>query len=128
MQTQSRYPLWKQIFRPCALGLVGLAIAVTLWGFSFKLSQYHHHTAPSSRIPVAKLWIEPRNASVAAASSLTAKSHLIVVSQAFPVLIQPLPRLDLAVTCILAVCTRGIVSFDFLIRFRSPPTERFSQA
>jgi hypothetical protein len=127
-QTQCVYPTWKQILRPCALGIIGLAIAVVLWGVGYKLSLYHRHAAPSSSVPVAKLWIGSRNASVTAASRFKAKSHLVPGSQAFSVPIQRLPHLSRAVACNLPVCTRGVAHFDFLIPFRSPPPPHFSFA
>jgi hypothetical protein len=114
----------KQRFRPCALGIIGLAIAVVLWGAGYKLSLYHRH-ATRSPVPVAKLWIESRNASVTAASRFKAKSHLVPDSQAFSVPTQRLPHLSRAVACILPVCTRGVAHFDFLIPFRSPPPPHF---
>ena len=122
--TQSQQSSWKQVFSPFAFGLIGLAIAVALWGFGYKLSLYRRHTTPSSQIPVAKLWIESRNASVVATSRLKAKSHHIPVSQAFPKQIQWLPRLGRAVACILPSCRYGVTYFDFLIPFRSPPPHR----
>ena len=126
MRTQVRcvYPLWRQIFRPCALGIIGLAIAVVLWGAAYNLSLYHRHATPSS-VTVAKLWIESRNASVTVASRFKAKSHLVPGSQAFSVPIQRLPHFSHAVACILPVCTRGVAHFDFRIPFRSPPPPRF---
>jgi hypothetical protein len=125
-RTQVRYefPLWRQIFRPCTLGIIGLAIAIVLWGAGYKLSLYHRHATPSS-VPVAKLWIESRNASMTAASGFKAKSYLISGSQAFFVPIQLLPRLSRAVASILIVCVRDVAYFDFLIPFRSPPPPRF---
>lgn len=42
--------------KPWALGLIGLAIAIALWGFGYKISRYNPHPAPSSRASVAKLW------------------------------------------------------------------------
>jgi hypothetical protein len=45
--------------RPLSLALIGLAAAVTLWGFAYKLSLYYpdqNHPAP---ISVAKLWLGP---------------------------------------------------------------------
>jgi hypothetical protein len=45
--------------RPLSLALFGLAAAVTLWGFAYKLSLYYpdqNHPAP---ISVAKLWLGP---------------------------------------------------------------------
>jgi hypothetical protein len=124
----SQCPSWRQIFKPHALGLIGLAIAVVLWGGGYKLSLYHRHAAPSSRIPVAKLWIESRNASVTAASRLKTKSHLIPASQVFPAPIQRFPRPGRAVASILPVCRCGVAYFDFLIPFRSPPPHHFCLA
>jgi hypothetical protein len=50
---------WRFIPRPLNLGLIGLAVAVALWGFAYKLSLYYpdqNHPAP---IGVAKLWLGP---------------------------------------------------------------------
>lgn len=130
MKTQvlSRYPSWRHIFRPCALGLLGLGIAVAFWGFGYKLSLYHGHTAPSSRVPVARLWIEPKGASSPATSRLRAKSHINPDSPAFSLPIARPTRLDRAVAYIAPVTRRGIAYFDFLIPFRSPPPQRFCLA
>jgi hypothetical protein len=127
-QVPSRYPSWMQMFRPCALGLIGLIIAVVLWGTGYKLSLYHHDAAPSSKVPVAKFWIESRTAPMAAVSRLKAKSHLVPGSQAFSAPIQRLPLLSRAAACIFPVCARGVVYFNFLIPFRSPPSHRFCLA
>ena len=123
-QTLCVYPTWKQILRPCVLGIIGLAIAVVLWGFAYKLSLYHRRAAPSS-VTVAKLWIESRNAFMKAASRFKAKSHPVTGSQACPSSIQRLPRLSRAVASVLPVCARGVAHFDFLIPFRSPPPPHF---
>jgi hypothetical protein len=120
--------LWKQKFSPLAVGLLGLVIAVALWGFGYKLSLYHHDQAPSSRVSVAKLWIESRNASVLRASRLEAKSHLHTVSQAFPAPVRQFPRLGPAVVCTLPGCSHGVVYFNSLIPSRSPPPYRFRLA
>lgn len=118
-----KYPTWKQIFRPCALGILGLAIAVVLWGTGYKLSLYHRHLVPP--VPVAKLWVESRNASLAVASGLKAKSHFVSDSQTYFDPIQRLPHHSRASVCVLSVCTRDIAYFGFLIPFRSPPPPRF---
>ena len=126
MRTQVRcvYPSRIQIFRPCALGIIGLAIAVVLWGAGYKLSLYHRHATPSS-VPVAKLWIESRQAFVTAVSRFKAKSHLVPGSQALSALIPRLPRLSSTVASILPVCVRDIDYFVFPIPSRSPPPHRF---
>lgn len=51
---------WKQVFRPLTLGLMGLAVAVTLWGFAYKISLYSNSSDPLPHLPVAKVWIEHR--------------------------------------------------------------------
>jgi hypothetical protein len=119
---------WRQVFKPLAAGIIGLVIAVALWGFSYKLSLYHRHQTPSSQIPVAKLWIESRNASVLAASRPDVKSHLIHFSQAFPEPVQRFPRLGHAVACPLPECRRGDLVFNSQIPSRSPPPYRFRLA
>lgn len=125
---QDRYLSWRQIFRPSALALVGLAIAVALWGFGYKLSLYHPDPTPSSQFPVAKLWIEHRNASVTAVSRLKSTSHLIPAPQVFPVPIQRFPHRARANACIFPVRRHTVAYFDFLIPFRSPPPHRFCLA
>ena len=125
---QSRYPSWREVFRPCILGLFGLGITVALWGFGYKLSLYHGHAAPSSRVPVARLWIEPRGASSPATHKLRAKSHIAPDSAAISVPVLRLARFDRTVAPITPVPRRGIAYFDFLIPFRSPPPQRFCLA
>jgi hypothetical protein len=50
------------IVRPLAIGLIGLAIAVVLWGIGYRLSLYRPHPDPSVRMGVAKLWVGSRRA------------------------------------------------------------------
>lgn len=118
------YPIWKQLFTPCALGILGLAIAVVLWGTGYKLSLYHRHPAPPP-VPIAKLWVESRNASPEVTSELTAKFQFVSDLQASFDPIQRLPRHSQASVCMLSVCTRNVAYFGFLIPFRSPPPPRF---
>jgi hypothetical protein len=99
---------------------------VALWGFGYKLSLYHRHASPSARVLVAKLWIEPRKATVVAASRVKAKSHHIPDSQALSTAFQKLSTLKRAIACILPLSTGGVAHFDFRIPFRSPPLHRFS--
>ena len=125
---QSQNSSWRLVSRPCALGIVGLAVAVFLWGYGYKLSLYHCHSGSSSHTPVAKLWIEPRSAPIAAASSLKAKSHFVAGSQAAVATIQRLPRMCRAVAFILPLCERHTVLFDLLVPSRAPPSLRFRLA
>jgi hypothetical protein len=57
-------PLWIKA-RPLTLGLLGLALAVVLWGLEYKVSLYHPHPNHSARVNVAKLWVGPRTAAFA---------------------------------------------------------------
>jgi hypothetical protein len=54
------------------VSLLGLALAVVLWGLEYKLSLYHPHPNNSARVRVAKLWVGPRNA--ASTQSVSTKS------------------------------------------------------
>jgi len=123
-QAQSQNSLWSQASRPCVFGIVRLAIAVVLWGYGYKLSLYHRHAAPSS-VPIAKLWIEPRSASMEAASRLKTNSHFATGAQAVSVTIQRLPRICRAVACNLLLCERHAVFFNLLVPSRAPPSLRF---
>jgi hypothetical protein len=51
---------WTMV-RPLTVGLIGLALAVVLWGIGYRLSLYRPHPAPSARADVAKLWVGPRD-------------------------------------------------------------------
>jgi len=53
-------PLWTTAL-PLALSLLGLALAVVLWGLEYKVSLYQPHPNGSARVGVAKLWVGPRN-------------------------------------------------------------------
>jgi hypothetical protein len=119
------YPAWRRVSGPSTLGIIGLAIAVALWGYSYKLSLYHRDTAPSARVPVAKLWIEPRGASDAAAPSIKAIAQFAPGSQAFPAHIPRLPIISRAVAFISQLNESCIPFFDLLIPSRAPPPPRF---
>ncbi len=54
------------ILRPFNLSLIGLAVAVTLWGFAYELSLYHPREAQSSRSFVAKMRLGSESASATA--------------------------------------------------------------
>jgi len=118
-------PAWRQVSGPCALGIVGLAIAVILWGYGYKLSLYHRNAAPSARIPVAKLWIGPRSASVAATSRIKELSHPVSGSKAFVVHIQWLPSLSRAVASVPQLTEYRVAFCELQIPSRAPPPFRF---
>jgi len=49
------------LFTPFTISLLGLAIAVALWGYGYKLSLYHRHPDRTTVNAVAKLWIKDRS-------------------------------------------------------------------
>jgi hypothetical protein len=114
------YLFWKQVFKPSALGLGGLVIAVALWGFGYKLSLYHRHPTPVQQATVAKLWIE-QNASLAAVQRLRNQSHLVASPQALCSTFSWFPRVDRVSTRIVPVQGGGIPSVKLPVSLRSPP-------
>jgi hypothetical protein len=54
------------LMRPLRLALVGLAVAVALWGFAYKLSLYRSDQNRSFPVNVAKMWLGPKGPSAAA--------------------------------------------------------------
>jgi hypothetical protein len=55
---------WRDIVSPFNLGLIGLAVAVALWGFAYKLSLYHPDQSSQARMSVAKMWLGPEGTSL----------------------------------------------------------------
>ncbi len=53
---------WRCIMRPVNVGLIGLAVAVALWGFAYKLSLYHPDQNRPARASAAKMWLGPEGA------------------------------------------------------------------
>jgi hypothetical protein len=62
-------PLWLKT-HPLTLSLLGLALAVVLWGLEYRVSLYHPHPKHSARVSVAKLWLGPRKAVFARSSRI----------------------------------------------------------
>jgi hypothetical protein len=118
----------KWLFRPGSMGFVVLALSIFLSGFAHKLSLYYVHQNSSSRVLVAKLWIETRNARVVTdllrkvtierppiAANLSVAQNQTLLADLGTVAHAPkrFPSLD---------------SFISLIPSRSPPSRRFCLA
>lgn len=125
-RAKSLYSSWRQLFRPCALGLIGLAISVALWSVGYKLSLYNQHAASSSQIPVVKIWLETRHAPITAIFRLRRASHLLPGSAALYAALLQCPRLNGSIASVLPVCRRRIPYFYLSIPFRAPPSLRLS--
>jgi hypothetical protein len=107
-------------FRPCVLGFAALAITVALWGYGYKLSLYHQRDHTSA-IPVAKLWIEHRDATALAAFSLPGNTHSIPVSLSLWAAAPGTLRADDKSDVLQSIEARGTATQGALIPSRSPP-------
>lgn len=118
--------LWRQISNPLALGLLGLAVAVTVWGYGYKLSLYIVPSGTSSsRIP-AKLWIEHRFGFSELSSSATTpnlKARIFAQPSVWALLAAGPEFSSHNVTALLsgALRSRTIPFFHAAIPLRSPP-------
>ena len=124
-QTAPKFP--HPTSKACALGLIGLAIAVALWGFGYKLSRYSHHSDISSRASIAKLWDKHQDSThvVKALLKLTPPSHLTFEWNTNFALLQGAPELqhtepgDSDESDLIAPWARTLVPL------RSPPSQTF---
>ena len=115
----------RRLLHPYSLGLVGLAFAIVLWGTGYKLSLYCPHPDSLSRVPVAKLWTEPRTPSLAAISGRLAKPPLSSGPQICLATYRLRPSLNRSTGFRICRRYRGIPAHDFRIPFRSPPPHSF---
>jgi hypothetical protein len=120
---QSSLSLWTGL-SPLALGLVSIALAVVLWGVGYRLSRYHNHPGPSSRITFTKLGIKRYSESLAVPPTFRVKSHVAPNSQALPV-----REAALSARCAAKIASdlhaQGFETSTYLIPARSPPSNRF---
>ncbi|MFZ0304357.1 MAG: hypothetical protein WAL75_16825 [Terracidiphilus sp.] len=101
--------------------LIGLAIAVALWGYGYKLSLYHRHPGTSSVNQVAKLWTKERGGAASGLHSGAPAGHGQDTSA------QPAPQHPGALTVLLAANEgferppyQSSIEFDLLSR--PPPS------
>lgn len=116
-RTRRAFPSW---------ALIGLALAIALWGFGYKLSRYRPHLDPVTRLSYAKLWDKHQDTCQILASRTTA--HLsqsvgvCVLSAVFQQ--QSIRPAGFVVLCSDSHHTTS-TSFVSLIPFRSPPSPSF---
>jgi hypothetical protein len=67
---------WPCIIRPFNLGVIGLAVAVALWSFAYKLSLYHPDQSHPARISVAKMWLGPEGSLLISKYQPNSQLHL----------------------------------------------------
>jgi hypothetical protein len=117
----------RRSLRPDTLGVIGLALAIALWAFGLRLSGYQLHPSSTGRTAAAKMCVEPRNSSLAAAARLKANVHLIGGALALCASPQDLPRIESGFVCLPPEPPQRPASFSPLLPARSPP-QRFSLA
>jgi len=67
--------LWRMM-RPSRIGFVGLAVAVAMWGFAYRLSLYHPDQNRPARTSVAKMWLGPEGTLLASKNRLKSQPRL----------------------------------------------------
>jgi hypothetical protein len=108
-------------FKPKALALAGLAVAIALWALGYRLSTYQLHPGSTGQTAAAKLCVEPRNASFAAVSPLKAGAHRVTGLPAILTSVRPIAAIASGFICVPLERVHRPATFDFLIPFRSPP-------
>ena len=117
----------RRLFRPWALGFIGLAIFVALWGYGYKISRYSTHSDASSRALLAKMWDKHQDVSqVADATKASAQPHLQFELHA-PLLLLGQPSTLAERACRDSDESKRIPAlFRSLVPLRSPPSDNFS--
>ncbi len=113
--------------KPPAVVLLGLALAVTLWGAGSKFSRYYEAPNAHPRVPVARLWIEHRFGFadlLSIATAPTVKERIFAQSGAGAFIAHPAELYLRAVAGALPVAAqpRPIPFFHSPIPLRSPPS------
>ncbi len=113
---------WREFCSPSALGCLGLALAIVLWGYGYRLSVYQSHRDAASRTLAAKLWVDQRH------SACT-----VGVQQQHPPseAPEPSPLHSFHLVCVCALVVgpmrvRFARSSKSLLPLRSPPFTSFS--
>lgn len=114
---------WKALLRPFSLGLIGLALAVFLWGLAYKLSLYHPHRSHATGANVAKMWVGPRKSFVAAKSRVKVTGRPTVHLQPSVLLIEAFasPPADTTIPLLTSVSSVRNIFTASLSKPRSPP-------
>ncbi|HEY1766106.1 MAG TPA: hypothetical protein VGG26_00535 [Terracidiphilus sp.] len=128
-RARSRGFALRRWMNPNPMGLIGLAFAIAIWGYGYRLCTYQLHPSSTSPTVAAKLCLEPRHSSLSSAFRLRAGTlSLPVAPAAVSVFLPPSAGCASAFVCAPADHAPRAASFQFLIPFRSPPPRRFSLA
>ncbi len=119
---------WRQIFQPCTLALFGLAVAVALCGFSYKLSLYHAHCSAPLRSATAKLWIDPPSDALLVMQRLKSRSHCTASQSALPIFSLRPPQPASVSVSLLSTAPSPAFFLGSPVSLRSPPSWRYHSA
>ena len=114
------------ILQPSVFGCLGLALAVFLWGYNYRLSLYHQRDL-ASRTMAAKLWVDQRHTTGLASLRIRVEADFHGASDALDA--SPRDLLDLTVASALDAVparTRRLCFSESLLPLRSPPLSSFS--
>lgn len=128
IQTERVSQLWSRISTPKLVAYCGLALAVVLWGFGYKLSLYHRHPTPIQHVDVAKFWLEQSNCSIDTAQNLRRQFFIVAGPQALGSTFSWLPRLNRAALCTATAQRAALLTRRLSISPRSPPPQNFLTA
>ena len=120
----SGFSFSRRLFRPWAIGFIGLAISVALWGYGYKISRYNPHPDASSRTLLAKMWDKHQDVTqVAGATNACSQPQLqLELHAALLLLSQPPTPAERA--CHESDETKRIPAlFSSVVPLRSPPSD-----
>ena len=115
--TRSAKLLFNTALQPCVLAFTGLALAIVLWGFGYRLSLYQAH--PPSQSLKVKLWDRQDNSQPKLAVVLAKAPEIpaaLAAQTVIPARREPAP--EPVATIRIAVC---FANFAYLAPLRSPP-------
>jgi hypothetical protein len=107
--------------RPEPLILMLLAIAVTLWCYNYRLSQYHRHPDPAQRADVARMWIQRARPALAVFQRLKVQSHLVPSPRMQTAAFSALPLFQRLALCAFPEDQQRFQAVHSFFSLRAPP-------
>lgn len=115
---------WKQLFKPYVLGIAVLSIALFTWSLGYKMERIHSGSDAVRQVLVAKLWVKPRGAPVAASPRTSVNAQFDSGAFASLTVNQELPHLPRAAVLRSAAETQLSSNANLNLSSRAPPIHR----
>ena len=112
----------KLVLQPLVLVLLGLEIAIALWGFGYRISLYQRHRIAPMRSATARLWIDTRSDILTEAQRPKNRSRRMAGTHASCVHLERLPSPSNASAALQPVLKGGVIPFASPVALRSPPS------